>query len=197
MKYERESEAILEFQNVLLKYLEPMKFKKNVLLQGQKESFDQVIFLMEGRIDIGYNCEFFLFENGIKSAKEVSRKMIQRKATRKKLSTLLFGNKKEKQQDTQRFQFPHSVGPGQAIGLFELSYERKTQFVYRISRQTNADGYFMRLSNWHKFREETQEEFAEAFKSFQKYVLADYINKIYLPLQSDQEKLLQEEEDER
>jgi len=52
--------------------LEPREFRKNQIICGQKESFYDITFLMQGEVEVGYNCDFYLYENGVKSAKELT-----------------------------------------------------------------------------------------------------------------------------
>jgi len=98
--------------------------------------------------------------------------------------------------ETNKFNFPLTTKPGQAIGMFETIYSQKSAYLYRIKRDKAASGYFIRMKNWFKFQEETEEQFTEALINFKRYVLSEYIKKVYFPLQIDQQNLLKKEKKE-
>jgi len=75
------------------------------------------------------------------------------------------------------------VGPGQAIGLFEVMFDQKSSYIYRSSKDEKVEYYFIRFFNWKELRGKVEEEqMTESYSSFSKYVVADFVNKIYFPL---------------
>jgi len=42
------SQVHLQFQTALLKYLEPIQIPRHSVIQGQKQSVDELVFLMDG-----------------------------------------------------------------------------------------------------------------------------------------------------
>jgi len=159
------------------------------VLTGQKEKFDQIIFLIEGSFKVGYNREFFLFENGVKSASELGKVFVQRKT---KIPLLSSFKHEESDIAEHKFEFPLTIRPGQAIGLFELTFNQESSYIYRNAHDDSSVCYFVRLQNWHRLIQET-DSLSDISKAFKKYALSDYLNKIYYPITLHQNQLVKKE----
>ena len=191
MKFEqRQFQVFLEFQNNFLRYLEPRCLAANYVFQRQKESFDEILFPLSGAVEVGYNKEYYLFENGVKSASEMSRSIVRRKTQKNAIFDFSSKNEALKQ---EKFVYPLKIYPGQAIGLFNMLFDKKSLYLYRIHRDQTIDSMFIRKSNWHKFQTQVSEDLEDAFTCFKKFALVNYINNIYFRLQSHQSKLLKSE----
>jgi hypothetical protein len=71
---------------------------------------------------------------------------------------------------------------GNAIGLFEVLFDRKSDYFYRlVNIERVADSFFIRKHNWKKVMSESQ-ELGDHMYSFTKSVLGYYLKKIYLPI---------------
>mmetsp|Transcript_14068 Transcript_14068/g.21936 ORF Transcript_14068/g.21936 Transcript_14068/m.21936 type:complete len:119 (+) Transcript_14068:611-967(+) len=55
----------LHFQTSMLRLLEPIWLEDNTPVQKQMVTVDQIIFLMDGKVEVGYNHHYFMFEKGL------------------------------------------------------------------------------------------------------------------------------------
>mmetsp|Transcript_25006 Transcript_25006/g.38820 ORF Transcript_25006/g.38820 Transcript_25006/m.38820 type:complete len:137 (+) Transcript_25006:330-740(+) len=97
----------------------------------------------------------------------------------------------QEKKKTPRFKFPCSLVPGQIMGLMEVHFGLNSQFIYKPHRQIEKtlDAFFIRKINWKKIQEETK-DLVRVWDTFEKYILVDYITKIYIPISSFQEEIL-------
>ena len=53
----------LMVQRCILECLEPIEFKPTYVVQKQLSPVENIVFLMEGKCDVGYNKNFLLRDN--------------------------------------------------------------------------------------------------------------------------------------
>lgn len=51
----------------ILRYMEPKFLEPNSFVCRQNQQFDEILFIMNGDLEIGYNNIYFLAKNGIKA----------------------------------------------------------------------------------------------------------------------------------
>lgn len=86
----------------ILRHLEPIMFDQNSIIVKQNKEFNEVIFLNEGSIEVGYNVDYFLYETGTISATEARSSYIMSKTSKS-------FNLKMDEHNRKKFQFPVSV----------------------------------------------------------------------------------------
>ena len=93
----------------------------------------------------------------------------------------------------EKYHYPIVMIQGQAIGLFEMIYEKKSQVSYKVHRDEDepiedrekmSDNYFIRLSNMRLLlaRGEESEAMEKLIEQFKINALMNYIKRVYQPM---------------
>ncbi len=76
------------------------------------------------------------------------------------------------------------------MGLFEVSFEKRSQFIYRLKEKKEVEMFFIRKPTWNQLVNLVQNKrgIVEQFKT---KLLLNYIDKVYLPIKGYQNRPLQ------
>ena len=195
-------ENFLIFQTSFLKLLEPKQIPASSTMQGINQNVDEIVFLMNGSMSVGYNHDQFMLRNGVRSIREVSQNFVERQQKSFQSRPSQFGRvsrmdseetiKKVLSQSVRKnmqHRFPLKLLPGQIIGIYEILFIQKSMFSYKSS-SGHLDAFFMRRQNFRRLLNETH-ELGNLLENFVKYILLDYIQQIYLPVQQYQDKIIE------
>mmetsp|Transcript_18705 Transcript_18705/g.28668 ORF Transcript_18705/g.28668 Transcript_18705/m.28668 type:complete len:204 (+) Transcript_18705:1389-2000(+) len=134
-------ENITTFQNLLLKYLEPKWICPGEVIQQQREAVDEIIFLIEGEVRVGYDKEYYLYKKGLttpgKDGDQRRKSIRLQRFSLSRRSSVISVNSIRKQanpsirrtqlseqlkNEKNKFRFPLRIRPGQLIGIYETVF---------------------------------------------------------------------------
>ena len=154
----------------MVKTLEPRRLESGQTILKEEESSEEIIFLMVGKVNVGYNQKHFLDENKVNMTSRLQ----------------VMGQKNAK------FNYPINVKPGVPIGIFEIIFGQTSHFIYKTGDYSEVhdkqmyssdiprtDCFFIRRKAWAEMIEETD----GIPKSLKKNILRIYMEKVYLPIQ--------------
>jgi len=82
---------------------------------------------MDGKIEVGYNHQYLLFEKGMAKADDLSKQLVRKKSMKKKLTTFSDGLFEASNVAENRFHFPVKLEPDQLIiGAYELAFSKES-----------------------------------------------------------------------
>mmetsp|Transcript_6273 Transcript_6273/g.10212 ORF Transcript_6273/g.10212 Transcript_6273/m.10212 type:complete len:125 (+) Transcript_6273:203-577(+) len=90
----------------------------------------------------------------------------------------------------KKFRYPVNLRPGFIVGMFEWAFSYHSKFVYKPTKASSKmDAFFIRRANLSKVFA-SDKTLVDTVARFNKFVLLDYINKIYLPIVRFQEQVV-------
>ena len=143
--------------------LEPKQLCPNTLLYRQYEPVEEIIFLINGKVQIGFNYDEFLSFQGFNFCNERKNSKVMKKSTKQQsqLSKMLSTMKQSKKNmDKSKYVFPVHLHPGRCIlGIYEVSFNEEASYTYKTSKFSNSffksftqqhgfDCFFIRRKNW-------------------------------------------------
>jgi len=151
LKYAHEEdvdENMLEFMGLLLSFLEPMMARAGTTIFKQNERVGEIVFLIKGVFEVGYNHEFMVRSRGLSSS-QIQQK--NKNNTYSLYSRALKSFKKSfnlQNNPYQQFRFPLRLKPGQAIGFYQTMFEKQFKFIYRAEKEQDCHCFFIRKQNY-------------------------------------------------
>ena len=88
-----------------------------------------------------------------------------------------------------QFRFPIKLRPGQIFGIYEIMFIKKSMFKYKTEK-TSINAFFIRRSNFRRLLNDTM-DLGSLHQNFLKFILLDYIQQIYLPIQQYQDHIME------
>ena len=79
--------------------------KEKTIIQGQEQFVDEITFLVNGQINVGYNYEYYLFSKGM--GNDMAKAKIAKKLKRTKS-----GDELGSAVSRKKFRFPVQLNPG-------------------------------------------------------------------------------------
>jgi hypothetical protein len=164
------SNNITEFKNrrieaKILSFLEPFFLQNSRNLFNVAEKVDFFIFFIKGAVQVGYKTSD-TFVNNLQDYSPKMQELLQKKI-----------------ESREKLEYPVTLYPGQLVGLFELWFGKPTKFKYRVSTEDNSfQAFFIRKQNWGSVLKEFETDLE--IKNLLKFVLVDYVAKIFMPIQN-------------
>mmetsp|Transcript_13485 Transcript_13485/g.21062 ORF Transcript_13485/g.21062 Transcript_13485/m.21062 type:complete len:107 (-) Transcript_13485:25-345(-) len=101
-----------------------------------------------------------------------------------KAATQSMGRSSKRVRD--KMHFPFSFKAGQSIGLFELCFNKRSQFIFRQKESEDNSSstkpmecFFIRKLSWKQVVAQSMSEISEDFKN---RILLNYLDKFYVPM---------------
>eukprot|EP00356_Strombidium_inclinatum_P011254 CAMPEP_0170509704 /NCGR_PEP_ID=MMETSP0208-20121228/65361_1 /TAXON_ID=197538 /ORGANISM="Strombidium inclinatum, Strain S3" /LENGTH=247 /DNA_ID=CAMNT_0010793087 /DNA_START=782 /DNA_END=1525 /DNA_ORIENTATION=- len=149
---------------------------------------------MSGKIEIGFNNDYFLFSHGLINTNEVKRSLMARSNSNflkemNSTKSMVIGDPKK----ANKFKYPVRVAPGQIIGMYEILFNQQSQFIYKPDMETShIDAFFIRRVNLKRILKENK-NLGDLNEKFHKFILLDYVKRVYLPIQKYQDREIDKE----
>ena len=145
--YNRFDEDFSSFLIDLLHSLEPVQLTQGQILLDEHDEVEEVIFLRGKLSEHGNTYKFFVGFNVTTNTYEMCEK-------HSKFEHIIT--------DKRRY-FPIKYGPCRPIGDYNVTYDTKSDFIYKIEH--NCQALFIRRSVWRKLLEKSASEIVDSFKN--------------------------------
>mmetsp|Transcript_25435 Transcript_25435/g.39224 ORF Transcript_25435/g.39224 Transcript_25435/m.39224 type:complete len:150 (+) Transcript_25435:1143-1592(+) len=145
-----------------------MQIEPKKIIQKSNHQVEQIVFMMTGSVEVGFNNLLFLESFNLRIATRdktplPSKTILSTRIFRSLAKPGPFTESQQLHQEMNRshlpgaakkFHFPVTIPAGGCpIGIFEASFHKKSQFIYRAKKGPDSknhflESFFVRLRNW-------------------------------------------------